>query len=470
MPDREHVSNRQTELPARLLRTSLLFLIGFMFVRTALLEPFGVPTGSMAITLLGNHRECACPRCGYPVVVGEMPANERRSPYANATCDNCGKRGISLTQSPDIQGDRLLVDKNVYSIRPPLRWELGVFHCPVDSSTPYVKRVVGLPGEQIQILGGDLFINGEIARKTVVEYRQMLVPIFDSTFEPDTGWAVRWQVESARPPRPANQQEWNHGVLTLDSMNGEAKSIAYRNINVETLKEEPIRDVLGYNAGVGVGRTETVHDFCVSFDLIILDTAGKFSCSLTDGLGSATFQIGMGPKNENSLTVTTETGQSAPHHGDYDVQRVRHYDFAMIDRRVTLREDGVEILPAQDLPADPTRHGRRSAVSSPFRFSLAGGKVEIANVRLFRDVHYRADGANGIDTPLQLGTEDFFCLGDNSANSRDGRVWKIPAVPRSNFLGKPFLIHQPMHLARLTLNGNDRTFPALDWQRMRWVR
>ena len=34
-------------------------------------------------------------------------------------------------------------------------------------------------------------------------------------------------------------------------------------------------------------------------------------------------------------------------------------------------------------------------------------------------------------------------LGDNSANSDDSRSWQIPAVPERNFLGKPFLLHQP---------------------------
>ena len=96
MAERSTPTPTQSELPARLLRTALLFAIGFMVVRTALVEPFGVPTGSMAPTLLGNHRECPCPRCGYPVIVCEMPGADRRNPYANATCDNCGKRGIEI--------------------------------------------------------------------------------------------------------------------------------------------------------------------------------------------------------------------------------------------------------------------------------------------------------------------------------------------------------------------------------------
>ena len=41
-----------------------IFLVVFLFLRVGFVEPFGVPTGSMAPTLIGNHREGPCPRCG----------------------------------------------------------------------------------------------------------------------------------------------------------------------------------------------------------------------------------------------------------------------------------------------------------------------------------------------------------------------------------------------------------------------
>src|SRR5437868_11984447 len=49
---------------------AVIFLVVFLFLRVGFVEPFGVPTGSMAPTLIGNHREGPCPRCGYPVRVG----------------------------------------------------------------------------------------------------------------------------------------------------------------------------------------------------------------------------------------------------------------------------------------------------------------------------------------------------------------------------------------------------------------
>src|SRR4051812_25409312 len=49
--------DRVVDTVRRALAASVIFLCLFLFVRSFALEPFGVPTGSMAGTLLGNHRE-----------------------------------------------------------------------------------------------------------------------------------------------------------------------------------------------------------------------------------------------------------------------------------------------------------------------------------------------------------------------------------------------------------------------------
>ena len=65
---RASIATLRTTLVEEMIVVSVII---FLFLRTAAVEPFGVPTGSMAPALVGNHRETACPRCGHPVVVGE---------------------------------------------------------------------------------------------------------------------------------------------------------------------------------------------------------------------------------------------------------------------------------------------------------------------------------------------------------------------------------------------------------------
>ena len=58
-------------------------------------------------------------------------------------------------------GDNLIVDKLSYRFHDPERYDIIVFPSPEDPSVYYIKRIIGLPGETVQISGEDVYINGE---------------------------------------------------------------------------------------------------------------------------------------------------------------------------------------------------------------------------------------------------------------------------------------------------------------------
>jgi signal peptidase I len=58
-------------------------------------------------------------------------------------------------------GQRLIVDRTAFCLAVPKRWQIVVFRCPEDASTYCVKRIVGLPGETVEIRGGRLWIDGQ---------------------------------------------------------------------------------------------------------------------------------------------------------------------------------------------------------------------------------------------------------------------------------------------------------------------
>lgn len=59
-------------------------------------------------------------------------------------------------------GDHLIVDKISYRFRDPKRYDIIVFPYRYEENTYYIKRIIGLPGETIQILGGYVYIDGEM--------------------------------------------------------------------------------------------------------------------------------------------------------------------------------------------------------------------------------------------------------------------------------------------------------------------
>lgn len=63
-------------------------------------------------------------------------------------------------------GDNLIVDKISYRFREPERYEIIVFPYKYQENTFYIKRIIGLPGETVQVKDGEVYINGELLGET----------------------------------------------------------------------------------------------------------------------------------------------------------------------------------------------------------------------------------------------------------------------------------------------------------------
>lgn len=477
-----------------IVHTTVIFLSVFLVIRTVIVEPFGVPTGSMAPTFIGNHREGSCPRCGNSVRVG-TPSRGGPDPFPAARCQNCGKRGIDLSKMHEVPGDRLLVDKNVFSARSPRRWEIAVFRCPVDLTIPYVKRVVGLPGESLQIIGGDVWINGILARKTLAEVRESSSVVYDFDHAPATGWGPRWLVEPvADNPKlpqdpsftPVHKAESDilrpSGIhLSANTEGQPALGLTYRHWDLDQEVERPITDWLSYN-GRPADRGEPVHDFLLSFELVVNSGSGLFACRLADGADTVMVELPIGTASPRAGVRMVRDGSDPPQQGEplaLNPGQSYFVEFALVDRRASLAINGTEVVPPLDLHAEPARLERRGLVTRPMQLGVRGASVTISHLKLARDAHYRTDESfpSGCNQPVKLGEKEYFLLGDNSSHSSDSRNWKdektgihIPGVPESHFIGKPFLIHQPLKAGQLSVNGQDHTIQTIDWSRMKWLR
>jgi signal peptidase I len=437
----------------------------------------------MAPTLIGNHREGPCPRCGFTVRVGVPSAGDPARHFATAACPNCGQPRVNLTQARELNGDRLLVDKHVYHLRRPRRWEVAVFRCPADLSKPYVKRVVGLPGETITLAGGDVSADGQLLRKGLAEVREARVVVLDAAYTPQpTGWGPRWLVDPpARDPRlpataraetTADESVLRDGGLVLDAAESPQAMVGltYRHWDLDQKREEPVRAWSSYDGTPrSFGNLPTAHDFSIECEVEVTAAAGEgsFACRLFDGADGVNAELTVGPRKTGRVHLSHEGrgGLAAAKGVSLEPGRTYRLEFAFVDRRATLALDGKVVVPPADLPANP----RRGEVRRPLQFGARGCRVVVRNLKLYRDVHYVASGVHGNRQPAKLGPDEYFLLGDNSANSQDSREWPRPGVPEADFIGKPFLIHQPLRLGRVTVAGRERVYQTLDWSRLRWL-
>lgn len=62
--------------------------------------------------------------------------------------------------------DNLIVDKITYRFKDPVRYDIIVFPYEHEKNIYYIKRIIGLPGETIQIADGDIYVDGEVLRES----------------------------------------------------------------------------------------------------------------------------------------------------------------------------------------------------------------------------------------------------------------------------------------------------------------
>ena len=137
-------------------------VLAFLF-RGFVAEAFVIPTGSMATTLFGRHNDVQCSECDYWYQTGASAENaDRRSGEVLATtCPVCRFRmELDKEREPNhrsFDGDRILVSKFDYDLAEPSRWDVFVFKYPANAKQNYIKRLVGLPNEELKIRHGDVY-------------------------------------------------------------------------------------------------------------------------------------------------------------------------------------------------------------------------------------------------------------------------------------------------------------------------
>ena len=140
---------RKEESWGEVVRTVVYALLIAMVLRTFFYEPFMIPSGSMLPTLL----------IGDYVFVNKFAYGYSRH---------------SLPFSPPVMSGRIWEDQVE-------RGDVAVFKLPSDGKTDYIKRIVGLPGDRLQVRNGQLYINDEAVRRKFIREVKLYAGTYAAT-------------------------------------------------------------------------------------------------------------------------------------------------------------------------------------------------------------------------------------------------------------------------------------------------
>ena len=565
----------------------IALVLAFLF-KAYIIELYCIPTGSMASTLMGRHKDVNCEVCGYPFQLSasqesndgqERPRKKEDLPRViGGTCPQCqytmyvGDDNVAGQTHMSYNGDRIFVNRNVFNFRVPSRWHVTVFRYPAKPQVNYIKRCVGLENETVMLHNGQVFVkkdgsdNFEIQRKPLRALLSMLRPVDDNDYVVPAihklGWKTRWYSDD---PNWDRSDDYKLFIGTSDD--NETSWLKFRYITATTADwyqliqgELPkgitgmdktgtpqlITDTVAYNTQLtqylGGPRRDVYHvevpqdgevQMCRRApDGIGLNWVGDLAMRCTLGCedrrivslrlvkGGINFQCDLNYIDRKAIFSIPEVPEFKSFSVSVPIRSDRAHDimFCNVDEEMRLIIDGKEI-DTQDrgrydhlcYDGGPLPRDRRPTELDlePAAIGIQNGRVYVENLKIMRNLYYIScdettrDGLNcdlvqspfrygfGFDeenvrhilstpvlwsnfgktrqTTFKLDKDQFLMCGDNSAQSKDSRLWtedKIPHyVDRQYLIGEAVFVFWPHGLripgTKIALIPN--------FSKMRWI-
>ena len=305
---------------------------------------FRVHGPSMGLALPGAHLQWPCPECQRvtrcdPIALAEL------------TCSNCGAHA-ARDRARQAPGTLVQLATNT----PPQRWDLVAF---THRHQWMVKRVVGMPGEEVEIADGDVFINGARLVKEWAAFQRVCLTVHDDQFRPASprwvGTGPEWTVTSSG-------YRWQGA--------GAALEYHHREPGLPHASPHQLFDSYGYNPGLSRELHE-VRDVAVRWELKL---EGDARLEVKSAIGSsATFDA-----SGATLVGTQHPSLSLPPNQWWSC------GFGTWDGYTHLEVNGTAATAVPSPP--PTTEATPVPV---FRFLATGeGTLALRVIRVERDLYY----------------------------------------------------------------------------------
>jgi len=435
-------------------------LIVILAVRAWLVQPFGIVSGSMGPTLLGPHSHVVCQTCGWAFDYG-LDAGQAEL----VVCRNCDHAQRVPDDQPQLPGEGLLVDRSVFRWRDPRRWEVVVFRDPRRAERVEIKRVVGMPGERITLDEGDVWANGQRVRKTLSQQQAVAQLVHDADHPSRDG--SRWHADETAGDWFERQGTFVFAPSAPRESELRTAWLTYRHERLAPGSSNrfvpgPVEDFAAYDQTQTVVETHAMRDLALGCRLRLSADSELFA-SCSDG--STEFEVRFVPARQ--LVELRRDGRLVQSRrlelpGGNEQGRLW---LSLFDSQLLAAWNGEPIFVlAYDRPADAP-----SPTARPFRLGATGGPSEVADLRVWRDLHYAQMPEGHVESTAgasPLPGDAFYVLGDNSRRSIDSRAWPEPGVSRHLLVGKPVLVYDSPGIRQLA----GRAFRIPDFSRIRYIR
>jgi signal peptidase I len=465
-------------------------LAGTLVFITFVMQVYRIPTGSMAETLRGNHFKLRCHQCGYRYDYDFLGPQVYRFPETYLPkqnlivlppmprCHSCGfyedtgrlnkadGRYYAMDGKPApgravSRGDQIFVLKCIYQFFEPKRWDVIVFKNPIQPQINYIKRLVALPGETVEIIDGDIYINDKIVRKPPHVQEELWMCIYDNDYQPARPQEKQFNNHSWKQPFAADAAgSWE---LSADSV-AQFSLDTHADHTPQYLRYNPtlgndFRSTYAYDASFMYPQMPVCSDLMMQ-DYVKMETQSAAGIQLSkygiryEGWVNSDGQMTIYRLENDSTIKVLAQGKCSPG----ELSKIQPMRFANVDHQLILDYGDSRIEYDLGLGKHDAGMDRKSL---PTAAIVGYGKLELCHIKLMRDIHYRGadDTVNVIrayeGNPLKLEADEFFVCGDNSPNSLDARMWDKPAlansgkqyregiVPRDYLVGKAFFVHFP---------------------------